>query len=98
MIIIIIIIYITLQGTNLKLPDDDLEMSEHVGVYIIYRGADKSLARTGKETSSETCQGCARFQQHRDARCEVPFPAKQGDEGNSRHSDSNIRLFPSLSG
>jgi hypothetical protein len=26
------------------------------------------------------------------------FPAKQGAEGNSRHSEGNIRLFPSWSG
>jgi hypothetical protein len=28
-------VYVTWQGTNLKLPDDDTEMSKHVGVYII---------------------------------------------------------------
>ena len=28
-------IYVTWQGTNVKLPDDDTEMSKHVGVYII---------------------------------------------------------------
>jgi hypothetical protein len=26
------------------------------------------------------------------------FPARQGAEGNSRHSDKNISLFPSWSG
>jgi hypothetical protein len=33
----------------------------------------------------------AQFQQHRDASChQVIFPARQGTEGNSRHSDKNI--------
>jgi len=27
--------YVTWQGTNVKLPHDDTEMSKHVGVYII---------------------------------------------------------------
>jgi hypothetical protein len=30
-------IYVTCHGTNVKLPDDDTEMSKHVGVYIIQR-------------------------------------------------------------
>ena len=30
-------IYVTWQGTNVKPPDDDTEMSKHVAVYIIYR-------------------------------------------------------------
>jgi len=50
--------------------------------------------------SSEARQERARFQQHRDASChQVPHPlASQGAEGKSRHSDRNIRLFPSWSG
>jgi hypothetical protein len=31
-------IYVTWQVTNVKPPEDDIEMSKHVGVYIIYRG------------------------------------------------------------
>ena len=63
----------------------------------MYRGADKSLARPGRETSSEARQGRARFQQHRDASCHQDvFPLqRQGAEGNSRHYDRNISLFPS---
>jgi len=39
------------------------------------------------------------FQQHRDAIChQVLFPAREGAEGNLRHSDRNIGLFPSWSG
>ena len=65
-----------------------------------YRGADKSLAQPGKEKSSDTCQGRARFQQHRDASCHQVFspPARQGAEGNSYHSDRNINLLPFWSG
>jgi len=63
------------------------------------RGADKSLADSGRKQSSEACQGRARFQQHRDASCHQvpppPFAARQGAEGNSRHSDRNISLFRS---
>ena len=48
-------------------------------IHTMYWGADNSLAR--KETNSETCQGRARFQQHRDASChQGVFPAKQGAE------------------
>ena len=40
------------------------------------------------ETGLEACQGRARFQQHRDASChQVSFPARQGAEGNLRHSE-----------
>jgi len=45
-----------------------------------------------------TCQGRARFQQHRDASCHQFLFSSQGDEGNSRHSDRNISLSPSWSG
>ena len=44
------------------------------------RGADKSLADSGRKQSSEACQGRARFQQHRDASCHQvpPPPSPQG--------------------
>jgi len=32
------------------------------------------------------------FQQHRDAKFNQFFPACEGDEGSSRHSDRNIRV------
>ena len=49
---------------------------------------------------SEAYQGRARFQQHRDASCHQVFfsRTRQGAERNSRHSDRNIRPFPSWSG
>ena len=33
----ILIIYVNGQGTNVKLPDDVIELSKHVAVYIIQR-------------------------------------------------------------
>jgi hypothetical protein len=72
-------------------------MFSELCIVIIYRGVDV-LSPTRNETSSEACQGRARFQQNRDASCrQVSFPAK-GAEGNSHHSDRNISLFPSWSG
>ena len=63
------------------------------------KGGTVRASLTRKETSSEACQGRARFQQSRDASChQVSFPAGQGAEGNSRHSDRNISLFPFWSG
>jgi len=65
----------------------------------LYPGCWKVLTPTRTETGSEASQGRARFQQHRDASChQVYFPARQGAEGNSRHSDRNISLFPSWLG
>ena len=53
------------------------------------------LVTTSLETSSKARQGRARFQQHRDASCHqfFFFPARQGAEGNSRHSDRNSSLI-----
>ena len=51
----------------------------------MYRGADTSLAPARKETSSKTCQGRARFQQHRDASCQVFFP-QQGKAPKEIHA------------
>jgi len=66
---------------------------------VLCIGCWEVLSPTRKETSSEACHGRARFQQHRDASCLQVFfffpPARQRAEGNSRHSDRNISLFPS---
>ena len=60
--------------------------------------ADKSLARPGRKQAGKHVRRRARFQQNRDANChQVSFPARQGAEGNSRHSDTNISSFPSWS-
>jgi len=63
----------------------------------MYLGADKSLARPGRKQARKNVRRSARFQQHRDASShQFSFPARQGAEGNSRRSDRNISLFPSL--
>jgi len=65
----------------------------------MYRGADMSLARPGGKQARKHVRDAARFQQHRHATChQVSFPARRGAEGNSRHSDRSISLFPSWSG
>jgi len=92
----------TLRRQVSQTPDLNLtsvHLPTHKYFKPFYRDADKSLALTRKETSSEACQGRARFQQHRDASCHQGFffPARQGAEGNSRHSDRNISLFLSWS-
>ena len=44
------------------------------------------------EAERKHVRRCARFQQHGDVSChQVFFPARQSAEGNSRHSDRNIR-------
>ena len=46
----------------------------------------------GTEAERKHVRRSARFQQHRDANChQVFFPTRQGAEGNSRHSDRNVR-------
>jgi len=52
----------------------------------MYRGADKSLARPGRETSSEACQGRGRCQQHRDASCHQVFFFLQGKAPKEIHA------------
>ena len=63
-----------------------------------YRGVVKSLALSGKKQARKLVRDAR--EQHRDASCVQVFfvSARQGAEGNSRHSDRNISLFPSWSG
>ena len=51
-----------------------------------YRRADKFLAPTRKETSSEAYQGRARFQQHRYASCHQVFFFLQGKAPKEIHA------------
>jgi len=63
-----------------------------------YCGVDKSLVWPGRKQAQKHVRDM-QFQQNRDAsHHQVSFPARQGTEGNSRHSDRNISLFPSWSG
>jgi len=65
-----------------------------------YRGADKSLARPGREQARKHVRDARDFN-NMETRAVIkspPPPPRQGAEGNSRHSDRNISLFPSWSG
>jgi len=64
-----------------------------------YRGADKSLARSGRKQARKHVRDARDF--NIDTRIVIKFffpPARQGGEGNSRHSARNISLFSSWSG
>jgi len=64
-----------------------------------YRGAGKSLARTGRKQAQNHAKDVHNLKKNRDVSChQVSFPAKQGIRGNSGHSDRNISLFPSWLG
>ena len=65
-----------------------------------YRGADKSLARPGRKQARKHVSDARDFN-NIETRADTKFffPARQGAEGNSRHSDRrNIISFPSCSG
>ena len=62
-----------------------------------YRGADKSLAWPGRKQARKHVKDTRDFNNiETHAIIKIFFPlARQGAEGNSRHSDRNIDLFPS---
>ena len=65
-----------------------------------YRGADTSLARTGRKQARKHVRDARDFN-NIETQAVINtffFPTRQGAEGNSRHSDRNISLFPSWSG
>jgi len=66
---------------------------------IKYRGADKSLARPGRKQAQKHVRDARDFN-NIETRAVIKSPplARQGAEGNSRHSDRNISLFHSWSG
>jgi len=65
----------------------------------MYRGDDKSLALPGKKQARKHVRDARDFN-NIETRTVIQFffPARQGFEGNSRHSERNISLFPSWSG
>jgi len=62
-------------------------------------GADKSLARPGRKQARKHVRDARDFN-NIETRAVINFffPARQGAEGNSHHSDRKISLFPSWSG
>jgi hypothetical protein len=65
----------------------------------VYRGADKSLARPGRKQARKHVRDARGFNniETRGVKFFSP-PVRQGAEGNSRHSDRNISVFPSWLG
>jgi len=65
----------------------------------MYRGADKSLARRGRKQDRMHVRDARDFN-NIETRAVIKFffSARQGAEGNSRHSDRNISFFPSWLG
>jgi len=63
-----------------------------------YRGADKSLAQPGRKQAHKHVTDARDFN-NIETRAVIKFffPARQGAEGNSRHSERNISLFRSWS-
>ena len=63
-----------------------------------YRGADKSLAAPGRKQARKHVRDARHFN-NIETRAVIRFffSARQGAEGNSRHYDRNISLFPSWS-
>jgi len=59
------------------------------------RGADKSSARRGRKQTRKHVRDAREFNNIETRVVKVFFPARQGAEGNSRHSDRNISFFPS---
>ena len=74
--------------------------SHYLGTWCIpyYRGADKSLARPGRKQARKHVSDARDFNNTETRVVTFFFPARQGTEGNSSHSDRNISLFPSWSG
>jgi len=64
----------------------------------IYRGADKSLARTGRKQARKHVRDTRDFNNNEMRDIIKFFFFLQDTEGNSRHSDRNTSLFPSWSG
>jgi len=63
------------------------------------RGADKSLAPPGREQARKHVRDARDFNNiETRAVTKFLFPARQGAEGNPRHSDRKISLFPSWLG
>ena len=61
---------------------------------LLYRGADKSLARPGRKQPRKNVSDARDFN-NIETRAVIKYfsPANQGAKGNSRHSDRNIGCF-----
>jgi len=68
--------------------------------FVLYRSVDEFLARPGRKQAGKQVRDARDFNniETRSVSCFPPPPPRQGLEGNSRHCDRNISLFPSWSG
>jgi len=71
-----------------------------ISIWLLYtRGADKSLARPGRKQARKHVRDARDFNNIETRAVKHFFsPVRQGAEGNWRHCDRNISLFPSWSG
>jgi len=67
-------------------------------MWWLYRVADKSSARPGRKQARKHVRDVRDFNNIETRAVINFFPARQGAEGNSRHSVRKISLFPSSSG
>ena len=72
-------------------------MSEYIQIQS-YRRVEKSLVRPGRKQAGKHVRDERGFNNIETRAVIEVFFARQGAEGNSRHSDRNIILFPSWLG
>jgi len=75
-----------------------IKQMETIVLELKYCGADKSLARPGRKQARKHVRDARDFNNIETRAVKFSFFARQGAEGNSRHCDRNISLFPSWSG
>jgi len=80
---------------TVRRPVEQITRVKNDDVVCQYRGADKSLARPGRKQARKHVRDSRDFINIETRTVKLSFPARQGSEGNSRHSDRNISLFPS---
>ena len=92
--------YLPCRANNLSAPRYDASNSKGLWQRVLLnRGGDNSLARPGSKQARKHVRDKRDFN-NIETRAVIKFilPARQGAEGNSRHSERNISLFPSWSG
>jgi hypothetical protein len=83
-------------GFGENTTDDPSELLYYKQAYTC-RGSDKPLAPPGKKQARKYVRDARDFNNIK-TRADIIFFTRQDAEGNSRHSDRNISLFPSWPG
>jgi len=96
---IILVAFVASFQVNLSVQRSRISVISGI-FFLLYRGADKSFARPGKKQARKHVRDAREFNniEMRAVIIFFFFPARQGAEENSHHSDRNISLFPSWSG